>query len=190
MQVTDSIFINEKKKERERKKIWCLQNEAVIAELGWAPSSLTKWTSRSSFKKRMHWGQREVFCCSALKGGFFQCRWFEKKEKRKELPSFLKPIKMYWKDLYIFFFLIRVAVMDRIFESRYADGRVMEICRFYSLEAQKWQQAFPKIGGESAISDFGIHTLTTSTEKSRTARVLSHWRFLLTCNQVSNSTDL
>lgn len=62
IQVTDSIFINEKK------KIWCLQNEELnCVELWQAPSSLNDHLS-SFFKKmkKKKKGQTEIFVESSL----------------------------------------------------------------------------------------------------------------------------
>lgn len=102
IQVTDSIFINEKK------KIWCLQNEELnCVELWQAPSSLNDHLS--SFFKKMQKKKRSDrdFCwvllllvfCFFLK----RCCVLIYVIKKKEFPNFLEPIKMYQKDHCIFF---------------------------------------------------------------------------------------
>lgn len=139
MQVTDSIRINEKK------KIRCLQNEAIMVELWQTLSSLTKWPfCLTNFLKRCSRGQIGVLlsppCVILLKKGpIFQPTWLKKKKHRvTQLPWVNRNVL---RSLYILFIII--AVMEwNIWIKWSVDCGVKEIYRNYKPKAQRWQQAF------------------------------------------------
>lgn len=130
----------------KKKKIRCLQNEAIIVELWQTLSSLTKWPFCSTnFLKRCSWGQIEAFCWVHYvlfcfkKGAIFQPTWFKK--KKKSYPASLSQSKC--TEIFIYILFIIIAVMEwNIWIKWFVDCGVKEIYRNYRPKAQKWQQAF------------------------------------------------